>query len=160
TKGLADWTIFIDMVLGAAHASMAKRGAGQPGEPAESQPPKTAPGEERPTLAKKPAASGHSIEVDPEGIKLCSPRPCPLLRQQYHEELEQDPKLEARMKQAEAMRATNPDAAAEMSQKLELDLLDRRIANTEAELQPARQRTIDYQAQRKAAGESLKGGPI
>jgi hypothetical protein len=38
--------------------------------------------------------------------------------------------------------------------------LDARIAEAEAQLNPARQKTIDYQESRAAAGESLKGGPI
>ena len=37
--------------------------------------------------------------------------------------------------------------------------LDERIAAAEAQLNPARQRTLEYQAQRRAAGLSLKGGP-
>jgi hypothetical protein len=37
--------------------------------------------------------------------------------------------------------------------------LDDRIAEAEAKLNPARQKTVDYQAQRQAQARSLKGGP-
>lgn len=38
--------------------------------------------------------------------------------------------------------------------------LNKRIAEAEAELKSARQKTLDYQASRAAEGKSLKGGPI
>jgi hypothetical protein len=38
--------------------------------------------------------------------------------------------------------------------------IDARLAEAEQELNPARQKTLDYQTQRSTAGASLKGGPI
>jgi hypothetical protein len=50
-------------------------------------------------------------------------------------------------------------AAAEPPKTAPVDL-DARIAEAEAELHPAAAKTLEYQARRRAAGESLKGGPI
>ena len=44
-------------------------------------------------LAKEPVSGGHTVEVTDHGIELCSPKPCPLLRVQYADELARDPVL-------------------------------------------------------------------
>ncbi|MEO6669741.1 MAG: DUF4157 domain-containing protein [Ferruginibacter sp.] len=111
-------------------------------------------------LAKQPAANGHEIEVDKDGIKLCSPRPCPLLRNRYAEELSINSKLNERLKVAESKRTSEPLKAAEEARLIEQELLNIQISKIEGEIQPVRQAIMDYRAQREAAGKSLKGGPI
>jgi hypothetical protein len=56
--------------------------------------------------------------------------------------------------------APPPPAAASAGEPQASLSLDQRIAAAEGRLNPARQRTLEYQEQRRAEGKSLKGGPI
>ena len=131
--------------------------------------------------AKKATADGHEAVVTEHGIGKCSPSPCPVIHLEYAQELKQNPELQQWEKTIRKLRKSDPARAAAESAKLigaleearagggktpaassaqhKETALDARIALAEAELNPARQKTLKYQEERTAAGENLKGGP-
>jgi len=114
-----------------------------------------------PVKAKKPAANGHDIEVTRAGIGWCSPRPCSLLKKRYKAELNADPELKRRLNEAESRNLDDPaeaEKAAAEAQQIEKELMAKRSDNLNIDLNEARQKTIDYRAERQAKGESQKGG--
>jgi Domain of unknown function (DUF4157)/Putative RNase-like toxin, toxin_1 len=122
-----------------------------------------------------PNGEHHEVIATKKGLGRCSDSPCPVIYVAYAQELKQNPKLKQRYEEIEKMRTSNPEqatkdaaalmhdlegirqAAASHAQAVKKELMPQ-LAEAEAELNPARQATIDYQAKRKAAGESLKGG--
>jgi hypothetical protein len=59
----------------------------------------------------------------------------------------------------EEVRANGGTLSPDMAARHRRAMLDSRIAAADAELNFARKATLDYQGEREAAGESLKGGP-
>ena len=80
------------------------------------------PGSMGKLLASEPVSGKHAVNATREGITLCSPDPCPMLRTVYKKELTQA--LEERLRHAENNRLVNPRAAAaeaaEVREELEL----------------------------------------
>ena len=76
-------------------------------------------------LAEEPVSGNHAVKATPEGIKLCSPLPCKLVRDVYKKEL--TPKQVERLQHAENNRLVNPraavDEAAEVREELEAERL-------------------------------------
>ncbi len=68
-------------------------------------------------------------------------------------------RLTALMSKAGEVSVEGKKKAEELKSEEEAQL-DKRIAEAEEELNPARQKTLDYQTSRAAEGKSLKGGPI
>lgn len=62
------------------------------------------------TLALEPVSGDHAVKVTREGITICSPDPCPLVRSVYKKEL--TPALEERLQHAENNRLVDPRGAA------------------------------------------------
>jgi hypothetical protein len=135
--------------------------------------------------AKKKTAGDHEVVVTEAGIGVCSPSPCPVIHEEYKNELKANPELQKAYEEVQALRKKDPEKAAGLADALVRKLeevrssapkepgaeaapnkvpgvadLDARIAAAEAELNPARQKVLDYQASRKAEGKSLKGGDI
>jgi hypothetical protein len=81
----------------------------------------TATGAEK-VLASKPAAGGHHVEITPLGVTLCSGPPCPLLRVEYAKELAANPRLAEEMDALDALRKTDPVAAARKAAQLQESL--------------------------------------
>jgi hypothetical protein len=85
---------------------------------------------ERATV-KEVAAGSHTVQVTEKGIEVCSPRPCPLLRVEFAAELERDTArggtLKKELEEAEALRATNPEAAAQAGRQVETKLMEERL---------------------------------
>lgn len=130
---------------------------------------------------KKTEDGQHEVVVTDEGVGRCSPLPCPVIRVEYKKELKTNPELKQWEKIVQGLRKNNPEIAASEGQKLIAALeevrasggtvsadvaahhrqamLESRIAAAKAELPVAREATLKYQAERRAAGESLKGGP-
>jgi hypothetical protein len=109
-NGFADWTLFVDMVLGAAHAAAARK-SGKPDakpaatktEPAAKKPATGAP--ERKTLAApEPIEGGHHTQITPDAIEVCSPGPCVNLRLVYDKELAQHESLRKEMDRVDTIR--------------------------------------------------------
>ena len=76
-------------------------------------------------LASEPVSGNHSVNATREGITICSPDPCPLVRNVYKKEL--TPALEERLQHAENNRLVDPHGAAAEA------------ANVREELEVARQ---------------------
>jgi len=131
--------------------------------------------------ASEKTEDGHEVVVTDEGVGRCSPPPCPVIRVEYKKELKTNPELKQWEKIVQGLRKNNPELAASEGKKLIAALeearasggsvspdvaarhrqamLDSRIAAVDAELPVAREATLSYQAERTAAGESMKGGP-
>lgn len=50
----------------------------------------------------------HNVEMTPDGLQWCSPRPCPLLRKKYQRELKQKPELASLLDDIEVQRRADP----------------------------------------------------
>ncbi len=62
-------------------------------------------------FVRKEMTDGHAIEVADDGIRLCSPPPCPWIRKSYKQELADNPRLDEQLSNAEGMRRIDPDFA-------------------------------------------------
>jgi hypothetical protein len=123
----------------------------------------------RPTLlAEAPPASSAPVtkptaEALPTGEQ---PAPGTTTRRLQDEQLAQQRRMQAQTQpaqqhqQPQAQHRPGGGGPAHPSTEATLRSLDERIAAAEAQLGPARQRTLEYQEHRRAAHESLKGGPI
>jgi Domain of unknown function (DUF4157)/Putative RNase-like toxin, toxin_1 len=81
----------------------------------------TATGAEK-VLASEPVAGGHRVEITPVGVTLCSGPPCPLLRVEYAKELAANPRLAEELDVLDALRKTDPVAAARKAAQLQESL--------------------------------------
>lgn len=153
-SSVADWTLFIDLALGAAHHAMASKPAGKPGgkpaaEAGEHPPagPKKATkghaeGEtasgvlKEEALAKKPLEDGHEAVVTKEGVGRCSPSPCPVIHVEFATELAAHPELKAWNDKIQAMRTATPAAAADEAAALIRTLEAARRNATKGALMP------------------------
>jgi hypothetical protein len=81
----------------------------------------TATGAEK-VLASEPVAGGHHVEITPVGVTLCSGPPCPLLRVEYAKELAANPRLAEELDVLDALRKTDPVAAARKAAQLQESL--------------------------------------
>lgn len=80
--------------------------------------------------ARRFTKSGHELEVTAEGLaRLCSPRPCPVLRTQFADELTKNKALQEELAKAEALAKANPEAAADAILKVEAKLVAERAHN-------------------------------
>ena len=73
--------------------------------------PHGAPTDEK-VLASESVKGGHHVDVTKAGIELCSPKPCPLLRVEYATELKGNPALGKQIDALDALRKSDPPAAA------------------------------------------------
>ena len=110
--------------------------------------PRAAPRE--PTPETSPEASGaatanepvvamaegkdHEIEVTAEHIKVCSPKPCPVLHVEYAEELKANPELAKELEAVDALRKAQPKRAAEMAAELQgkLETIREKLSDEQA----------------------------
>jgi hypothetical protein len=75
-----------------------------------------------PTLDKVRARwSQHDLEMTEKGLELCSPRPCPLVRQVYQRELKQNEQLATLLDDIELQRRANPADAGLRNKSLALE---------------------------------------
>ncbi|HEY4985146.1 MAG TPA: hypothetical protein VII39_00870, partial [Bradyrhizobium sp.] len=115
----------------------------------------------------------HEIVGTKEGLGRCSASPCPAISIVYAKELAANPEFAARYKKIRQLGETDVAKATKEAATLASDIeaykhasaavsskLAPQIAEVQAELKQAREATVDYQAARKEAGKSLKGGPI
>jgi hypothetical protein len=68
--------------------------------------------------AREPVKGGHHVEVSERGIEVCSPGPCPLLRNEYAAELRENEVLSRRLDAIDKLRATEPVQAAREAAQL------------------------------------------
>ncbi|MGH8547071.1 MAG: eCIS core domain-containing protein [Methylococcales bacterium] len=57
-------------------------------------------------LAQKALKDGHTLKFTPEGCKVCSAPPCPLIRKQFAKELDENPRLAERLTHAKGLSAS------------------------------------------------------
>jgi hypothetical protein len=70
-------------------------------------------------MAKASATEGHHTEVQPDGVHLCSPGPCPLLRVMYDSVFKRNKSLRDQMDFIDSIRHKEPDRAAKLSAGLQ-----------------------------------------
>jgi hypothetical protein len=101
-------------------------------------------------LAKTGVSGGHSVQVMPEGIRLCSGPPCDFIADAYKGELTDVQREKLRL--AEANRIANPEWAAEEAAEVREELeIEHELAKEEGAV--ADRRTVSqYQRDLRAAG--------
>lgn len=164
-----------------AAGSPGKAGAGKPGMETETAGAARAIPKEKAEaiepVVDPQSAEKHEIVGNKQGLGRCSDSPCPAISVVYAKELAENPDFAARYKKIRKIGETDVHEATKEAAALASDIeaykhaaamqaaavhakLAPQIAEVQAELQQAREATVDYQAARKAAGRSLKGGPI
>jgi hypothetical protein len=100
-------------------------------------------------LASEPVSGNHVVKATGKGIELCSPDPCPLLRDVYKKQL--TPQQEERLLHAENNRFSDPGGAtaeaAEIREEVELALQYSRGG-----LDPDRRKVSQYQRDLERSG--------